>query len=71
MLAAIHERDLGDEDLPTEDCQDKGEWHLLIACLEDGVLWDNDFESDTTLDADPDISRGIPNERRSGRHGPV
>ena len=62
VLAAC--RDAGIEDLPdvpaTDDNPD--EWALLVDCLEDRVLWDNDWEMSEFLDVDPDVGRRMRRE---------
>ncbi len=35
---------------------------MLLDCLEDRVLWDNDWEMEEQLDADPDTSRRLKQE---------
>jgi hypothetical protein len=47
------------DELPDEKSRDRGEWELLIECLEGAVLWDTDFEAQDRLDADPDASRAL------------
>ncbi|MCP4876639.1 MAG: hypothetical protein GY896_14360, partial [Gammaproteobacteria bacterium] len=49
----------GIDELPHENSCDKGEWELLIECLEGAVLWDTDFEDQDRLDVDPDASRAL------------
>ena len=52
----------GDEPLPDEACDDVSEWALLLDCLADRILWDDDYAvANHFLDADPETSRG-------GRH---
>lgn len=63
VLAAC--RDAGIEGLPDvlpvpDDNSDA--WLLLMDCLEGRVLWDNDWEMDVCLDADPDIGRRMRRE---------
>ncbi len=62
VLAAC--RDAGIEDLPdvpaTDDNPDA--WVLLVDCLEDRVLWDNDWEMSEFLDVDPDVGRRMRRE---------
>ena len=63
IRAACH--DAGIEDLPdvlpaTND--DPDAWTLLVDCLEGRVLWDNDWEMDQFLDADPDVGRRMRRE---------
>jgi len=63
VLAAC--RDAGIEDLPevlpaADDNSDA--WVLLVDCLEGRVLWDNDWEMDVFLDADPNVGRRMRRE---------
>lgn len=46
----------GDFEFPTEDCRDKGKWDLLIGCLADQILWDDDWADEEIQDADPDAA---------------
>ena len=59
ICAAYQEVDgAGDPSLPEASSDDLGEWHCLVDCLADRVLWDCDFEMEEHfLDADPDESR--------------
>ena len=41
VLAACRER--GIEELLDPESEDLGEWEVLISCLADGVLWDEDY----------------------------
>lgn len=57
VLAACRERQVAD-DLPSPDCEDRDQWDVLIQCLADGVLWDDDWNNaEDHLDSDPRISR--------------
>lgn len=59
VLGACREREVADE-LPEPGCDDLEEWDLLIQCLEEGVLWDADWEGgEMHLDADPEASRRL------------
>lgn len=41
--------------LPEIACDDHSEWQLMVECLADAVLWDNDFElGDVLVDEHPD-----------------
>ena len=52
VLAAC--RELGIEDLLDPQSNDLDEWEVLICCLTDGVLWDEDWrDGENLLDADP------------------
>lgn len=57
--------DAGIDDLPdvlpatNDDCD---AWLMLVDCLEGRVLWDNDWEMDVCLDADPEASRRVRRE---------
>lgn len=43
-----------DEDFPAEDCDDLEEWQVLLECLADRVLWDEDWaHADDFLDLPP------------------
>ena len=55
VLDTIRQRDDIDE-LPDEKSSDLSEWQLMVECLESAVLWDNDFEVQEGMDADPDAS---------------
>ena len=60
MLGACRERRIEDDSLPSPDCKDLEEWDLLIQCLADGVLWDDDWkDTEDFLDADPETSRAM------------
>jgi hypothetical protein len=57
VLDACRERRVDDK-LPSRDCADLEEWDLLIQCLADNVLWDDDWKDvEGHLDADPETSR--------------
>jgi hypothetical protein len=59
ILAACLETGIvGEDPLPAESCGDSGEWDLLVECLADRILWDDDFMAGQHfLDGDPDESR--------------
>jgi hypothetical protein len=77
VLGACRERRIEDDSLPSPDCKDLEEWDLLIQCLADGVLWDDDWKCEAVhLDADPKTSRAMKKlfgidilRRRSARPG--
>jgi hypothetical protein len=41
------------EPIPNETCADLDEWTILLECMEQEILWDNDFEADAHADLDP------------------
>jgi hypothetical protein len=55
-------REVGIEELPEPDDTDFDEWDLLIGCLEDQLLWDEDWEMVDHLDASPEVARRVKNE---------
>ena len=58
VLAACRER--GIEELLDAQSEDLDEWDVLVGCLADGVLWDEDWkDSESLLDADPKASRAV------------
>lgn len=58
VLAACRER--GIEDLLDAQSVDLDEWEVLVCCLSDTVLWDEDWkDSESLLDADPRASRAV------------
>lgn len=58
VLAACQER--GMEELLDPESNDLDEWEVLVDCLADAVLWDEDWKSaDELLDADPTASRAV------------
>ena len=58
VLAVCRER--GIEDLLDHECEDLDEWEVLVSCLADGVLWDEDWrDSESLMDADPRASRAV------------
>jgi hypothetical protein len=58
ILAACQER--GIDELPDADCEDLSEWELLVYCLSDAVLWDEDWRgSESLLDANPKASQAV------------
>jgi hypothetical protein len=61
VLAASRETQIMDK-LPHEDSRDKGEWNLLVECLESRVLWDHDWQLEGSIDLDPDASRRVKDE---------
>jgi hypothetical protein len=59
ILAACRQREI-DEELPAADCEDLNQWELLIDCLMDAVLWDEDWRDEGTfLDAPPETGRQL------------
>jgi hypothetical protein len=58
ILAAFVEDDPpSDYPLPGIECCDQEEWDLLIGCLADYVLWDDDWADEEIMDADPETAR--------------
>ena len=58
VLAACRER--GIEDLLDPESEDLDEWEVLVSCLADGVLWDEDWrDSESLMDADPKAGRAV------------
>ena len=58
ILSACRER--GGEELLDLASEEIGEWELLVSCLSDSVLWDEDWrDSESLLDADPRASREV------------
>jgi hypothetical protein len=58
ILAACRER--GIEELLDAESEKIGEWELLVCCLTDAVLWDEDWrDNESLLDADPKASRPV------------
>ncbi len=55
-------RQVGFEHLPEADETDFDEWDLLILCLEDRVLWDQDWAMVDHPDAPPELARHIKQE---------
>jgi hypothetical protein len=55
-------REVGIEDLPEPDGTDFDEWDLLITCLEDHLLWDQDWNMVDHLDASPEVARRVKQE---------
>jgi hypothetical protein len=55
-------RQVGFERLPEADETDFDEWDLLILCLEDQVLWDQDWEMVDHPDASPELARHVKEE---------
>lgn len=45
------------DELPCDSDPDKGIWNFLIECLIGCVLWDNDYESQESLDLPPEASK--------------
>ena len=58
VLDAFGDRE-GLAELPDVKSSDVSEWELLVECLEATVLWDDDFEMQVGMDADPDVSRSL------------
>ena len=62
VLAVFHEDGGDTTDLPDAECTDWEEWTLLIECLSDRILWDDDFNSaDQFLDAPPETAQLMRN----------
>jgi hypothetical protein len=58
VLAACEER--GIEDLLDAQSGDLDEWDVLISCLADGILWDEDWkDSESLMDVDPKAGRAV------------
>ena len=58
VLAACREQ--GIKELLDPASEELDEWDLLISCLTDAVLWDEDWKDDeSVLDADPKASRAV------------
>jgi hypothetical protein len=58
VLAACRER--GIEELLDAESEDLDEWDVLVSCLADGVLWDEDWkDNESLLDADPKASQAV------------
>jgi hypothetical protein len=58
VLAACRER--GIEELLDAKSEDLDEWDVLVSCLADGVLWDEDWkDNESLLDADPKASQAV------------
>lgn len=58
ILAACRER--GIEELLDPASEEIGKWELLVSCLSDAVLWDEDWrDNESLLDADPKASRAV------------
>jgi hypothetical protein len=68
VIDAALESDSVDE-VPEETGRDKAEWELVIDCLVDDVLWDRDFEIDSSLDADPDAAGALSSRGSMSRGG--
>ena len=59
VLDAFRES-VDDDDVPDAECDDLGEWVLLIDCLADRILWDEDWANgDLYLDDDPESSQHL------------
>jgi len=57
-LAACQEQ--GVDELLDPASEEIDEWDMLISCLTDAVLWDEDWkDSESLLDADPKASRAV------------
>ncbi len=61
-LAIAAGRQVGFEDLPEADETDFDEWDLLIVCLEDRLLWDQDWEMVDHPDAPPEVASHVKQE---------
>jgi len=59
LVCAAARQDDDIEEIPDETSNNKDDWELMIECLEGNVLWDNDFEAQDRLDADPDTSSNL------------
>ncbi len=58
VLTACQEQ--GIDELLDPASEDIDEWGMLISCLTDAVLWDEDWrDSESLLDADPKASRAV------------
>ena len=58
ILAACQEREV--EELLDPASEEIGEWELLVCCLSDSVLWDEDWrDSESLLDVDPKASQAV------------
>jgi len=58
VLAACQEQ--GVDELLDPASEEIDEWDMLISCLTDAVLWDEDWkDSESLLDADPKASRAV------------
>ncbi len=58
VLAACREQ--GIDELLDPASEDIDEWGMLISCLTDAVLWDEDWrDSESLLDADPKAGRAV------------
>jgi len=58
VLAACRER--GIEELLDPESWDLDEWQVLVECLADAVLWDEDWrDAENHLDADPQANRVV------------
>ena len=58
VLAVCRERRI--ENLLDPESEDLDEWEVLVSCLADGVLWDEDWrDSESLMDADPKASRAV------------
>jgi hypothetical protein len=58
VSAACRER--GFEELVGSDSEDLDEWDVLIGCLADAVLWDEDWkDAEDHLDVDPKAGRAV------------
>jgi hypothetical protein len=58
VLATCRER--GVEDLLDAQSEDLDEWDVLVGCLADGILWDEDWrDSESLMDVDPKAGRAV------------
>lgn len=55
VAGACRENSISDEPIDVED-DDADEWDILLECLEDCVLWDEDWAMEEHLDVDPDAA---------------
>ncbi len=55
VAGACRENAISDEPIDVED-DDPDEWDVLLECLEDCVLWDEDWAMEEQLDLDPDAA---------------
>ena len=52
-----------DDPLPDVHCRDVAEWNLLIECIENGILWDDDWAAEELFaDEPPEVARRIKRE---------
>jgi hypothetical protein len=58
VLDAAREQ-VGFDEMPDDTDCDKETWLMLLECLAGCVLWDNDYESEATLDVPPEKARNL------------